>query len=271
MASPDAIACTGPRLAGGARQQGPGVRGRLRVYLGVAPGAGATCMLLREGHGRAARGADVVVASVATHGRPGTARLLAGLEVVPPAAAALLTFVRADNATQLVLGTGQHSWRSAVRPKSRIISRVIRGSAGTDVHVVTTRVPRTVRPNSVQAQSRRTAAPTPSSNERQHASTPSLRPSPRPPARRERSALPSDDQVGPLDQKPLDPFPPSGFLARRLYAGRVARQPFSKKGLASHAAGSASRGGRDERRSSRTTGRPEHGWPAAPLTSRSLP
>jgi two-component system, OmpR family, sensor histidine kinase KdpD len=88
MASPDAIACTGPRLAGGARQQGPGVRGRLRVYLGVAPGAGATCMLLREGHGRAARGADVVVASVATHGRPGTARLLAGLEVVPPAAAA---------------------------------------------------------------------------------------------------------------------------------------------------------------------------------------
>jgi K+-sensing histidine kinase KdpD len=153
MASPDAIACTGPRLAGGARQQGPGVRGRLRVYLGVAPGAGATCMLLREGHGRAARGADVVVASVATHGRPGTARLLAGLEVVPPAAAALLTFVRADNATQLVLGTGHRSWRSAVRPKGRIISRVIRGSTGTDVHIVTTRTPRTVRPHSGPAQS----------------------------------------------------------------------------------------------------------------------
>ena len=32
------------------------------------------------------RGADVVVASVATHGRPGTARVLAGLEIVPPAA-----------------------------------------------------------------------------------------------------------------------------------------------------------------------------------------
>ena len=46
-------------------------------------------MLLREGHGRAACGADVVVASVATHGRPGTARLLAGLEIVPPAAVAI--------------------------------------------------------------------------------------------------------------------------------------------------------------------------------------
>jgi K+-sensing histidine kinase KdpD len=46
-------------------------------------------MLLREGHGRAARGTDVVVASVATHGRPGTARLLAGLEIVPPATVAL--------------------------------------------------------------------------------------------------------------------------------------------------------------------------------------
>jgi two-component system sensor histidine kinase KdpD len=77
------------RQADGGRQQGPAVRGRLRVYLGVAPGAGATCMLLREGHGRAARGADVVVASVATHGRPGTARLLAGLEIVPPAAVAI--------------------------------------------------------------------------------------------------------------------------------------------------------------------------------------
>jgi two-component system, OmpR family, sensor histidine kinase KdpD len=67
-------------------------------------------------------------------------------------AAALLTFVRADNATQLVLGTGQRSWLSAVRPKGRIISRVIRGSTGTDVHIITTRTPRTVRPNSTQAQ-----------------------------------------------------------------------------------------------------------------------
>jgi two-component system sensor histidine kinase KdpD len=60
-------------------------RGRLLVYLGFASGAGTTCALLSEGHRRAERGADVVVASVQTHGRPGTARLLRGLEIMPPA------------------------------------------------------------------------------------------------------------------------------------------------------------------------------------------
>jgi two-component system sensor histidine kinase KdpD len=65
----------------------PATRGRLRVYLGVAPGAGATCALLGEGHRRAEQGADVVVADVQTSGRPVTAGMLAGLEVVPPATA----------------------------------------------------------------------------------------------------------------------------------------------------------------------------------------
>ena len=65
----------------------PATRGRLRVYLGVAPGAGATCALLSEGHRRAEQGADVVVAGVQTSGRPGTAGMLAGLEIVPPATA----------------------------------------------------------------------------------------------------------------------------------------------------------------------------------------
>ena len=46
----------------------PATRGRLRVYLGVAPGAGTTCALLREGHRRAEHGADVVVAGVQTTG-----------------------------------------------------------------------------------------------------------------------------------------------------------------------------------------------------------
>jgi two-component system, OmpR family, sensor histidine kinase KdpD len=75
------------REAGGAGHHGSATRGRLRVYLGFAPGAGTTCALLREGHQRAERGADVVVASVQTHGRPGTARLLRGLEITPPAQA----------------------------------------------------------------------------------------------------------------------------------------------------------------------------------------
>jgi two-component system sensor histidine kinase KdpD len=48
----------------------PATRGRLRVYLGVASGAGATCALLSEGHRRAEQGADVVVAGVQTSGRP---------------------------------------------------------------------------------------------------------------------------------------------------------------------------------------------------------
>jgi hypothetical protein len=50
----------------------PATRGRLRVYLGVAPGAGATCALLSEGRRRAEQGADVVVAGVQTGGRPFT-------------------------------------------------------------------------------------------------------------------------------------------------------------------------------------------------------
>ncbi len=58
-------------------------RGQLRVYLGAAPGVGKTFAMLDEGHRRAERGADVVVAFVETHGRPHTAGKLEGLEVVP--------------------------------------------------------------------------------------------------------------------------------------------------------------------------------------------
>ena len=55
----------------------------LRVYLGAAPGVGKTFAMLGEGHRRAGRGTDVVVALVETHGRPSTAGRLEGLEVVP--------------------------------------------------------------------------------------------------------------------------------------------------------------------------------------------
>jgi two-component system, OmpR family, sensor histidine kinase KdpD len=68
-----------------ARPQGPAARGRLRIYLGYAPGGGTTCAMLSEGHGRAEHGADVVVATADTHGRPYTGNLLAGLEVIPAA------------------------------------------------------------------------------------------------------------------------------------------------------------------------------------------
>jgi two-component system, OmpR family, sensor histidine kinase KdpD len=67
------------------RHPEPAASGRLRIYLGYAPGAGTTCALLSEGHRRAEHGTDVVVAIAETHGRPHTEALLAGLEIVPPA------------------------------------------------------------------------------------------------------------------------------------------------------------------------------------------
>ncbi|HEY7814231.1 MAG TPA: universal stress protein, partial [Nakamurella sp.] len=58
-------------------------RGRLRVYLGAAPGVGKTYKMLEEGHRRLERGTDVVVGFVEAHGRPLTEVLLDGLEIVP--------------------------------------------------------------------------------------------------------------------------------------------------------------------------------------------
>ena len=60
-----------------------GTRGKLRVYLGAAPGVGKTYAMLGEGHRRAERGTDVVVGYVETHGRVHTAEMVDGLEVVP--------------------------------------------------------------------------------------------------------------------------------------------------------------------------------------------
>ncbi|MGO4258035.1 DUF4118 domain-containing protein [Marmoricola sp. RAF53] len=60
-----------------------GNRGRLRVYLGAAPGVGKTYAMLGEGHRRRDRGTDVVVAFVETHGRHFTEQMVEGLEVVP--------------------------------------------------------------------------------------------------------------------------------------------------------------------------------------------
>ncbi|MFJ5265468.1 ATP-binding protein [Streptomyces sp. NPDC088387] len=56
--------------------------GRLKVYLGAAPGVGKTYRMLDEGRRRAARGADVVVGYAECHGRPHTERMLDGLEVL---------------------------------------------------------------------------------------------------------------------------------------------------------------------------------------------
>ncbi|MGZ3586886.1 MAG: sensor histidine kinase, partial [Candidatus Limnocylindrales bacterium] len=49
----------------------------------MAPGVGKTYAALEEAHRRRERGTDIVVGFVEPHGRPLTAALLDGLEVVP--------------------------------------------------------------------------------------------------------------------------------------------------------------------------------------------
>ncbi|MBN9681657.1 MULTISPECIES: sensor protein KdpD [unclassified Corallococcus] len=60
-----------------------GRRGRLKLYIGFAAGVGKTFRMLEEAHALKARGVDVVLGFVETHGRPETEALVEGLEVVP--------------------------------------------------------------------------------------------------------------------------------------------------------------------------------------------
>jgi two-component system sensor histidine kinase KdpD len=58
-------------------------RGKLRIYLGAAPGVGKTYAMLSEAHRRIERGTDCVVAVVEHHHRPRTEVMLHGLEQIP--------------------------------------------------------------------------------------------------------------------------------------------------------------------------------------------
>ncbi len=58
-------------------------RGKLRTYLGIAPGVGKTYVMLRDARARQRSGADTVVAQWERHGRPETAAQLADLDVLP--------------------------------------------------------------------------------------------------------------------------------------------------------------------------------------------
>ncbi len=58
-------------------------RGRLRVYLASAAGAGKTYSMLNEGHRRQSRGTDIVIGYVETHGRPQTQAQIGDLEIIP--------------------------------------------------------------------------------------------------------------------------------------------------------------------------------------------
>ena len=58
-------------------------RGRLKVFLGAAPGVGKTYEMLQDAAGRLRAGEDVVVGLVETHGRAETEALVSPFEVLP--------------------------------------------------------------------------------------------------------------------------------------------------------------------------------------------
>src|ERR1700691_1203067 len=57
--------------------------GKLRIFVGAAPGVGKTYKMLQQAQARKKDGYDVVAGVVETHGRKETEALLAGLEVIP--------------------------------------------------------------------------------------------------------------------------------------------------------------------------------------------
>jgi two-component system, OmpR family, sensor histidine kinase KdpD len=67
-------------LLAAAKQEG---RGRLKIFLGAAPGVGKTYEMLLAAQARRREGVDVVVGVVEPHGRRETEALLEGLEVIP--------------------------------------------------------------------------------------------------------------------------------------------------------------------------------------------
>src|SRR5271154_1088999 len=70
--SPDALLAQ-------AKQEG---RGKLKIFLGAAPGVGKTYEMLEAAQAKRREGANLVVGFVETHGRKETEALLAGLETV---------------------------------------------------------------------------------------------------------------------------------------------------------------------------------------------
>jgi two-component system, OmpR family, sensor histidine kinase KdpD len=63
------------------RQDSPA--GKLKIFVGAAPGVGKTYEMLQSAHAKLKAGVDVVVGFVETHGRAETEALVRGLEVIP--------------------------------------------------------------------------------------------------------------------------------------------------------------------------------------------
>jgi two-component system sensor histidine kinase KdpD len=58
-------------------------RGRLKIFLGAAPGVGKTYEMLQTAQAKLREGVDTVIGVVETHSRKDTEALVAGLEIVP--------------------------------------------------------------------------------------------------------------------------------------------------------------------------------------------
>ena len=57
-------------------------RGKLKLYIGAAPGVGKTYKMLQDAHDLVKEGVDVVVGYVETHGRNETKAMIGNLEVI---------------------------------------------------------------------------------------------------------------------------------------------------------------------------------------------
>src|SRR6266851_1541343 len=73
--SPEAL------LEAARREESPA--GRLKIFVGAAPGVGKTYEMLQQARARKLDGYDIVVGIVETHGRKETQALLEGLEIIP--------------------------------------------------------------------------------------------------------------------------------------------------------------------------------------------
>ena len=111
----------------------PASRGSLTVYLGAAPGAGATYTMLREGRAVRDLGEDVVIGYADARGRPHTIEAMSGLETVPglpaadddPAELDLAAVVARKPAVALVDDLGRHA-------------AAIEALRGAGIHVIST-------------------------------------------------------------------------------------------------------------------------------------
>lgn len=66
-----------------AARRAEGRLGKLKIFMGAAPGVGKTYEMLQQARARKKDGYDIIVGVVETHGRKETEALLDGLEVVP--------------------------------------------------------------------------------------------------------------------------------------------------------------------------------------------